>query len=179
MEILEPIYLKVTNQVYFKYFLISYLIILVIGIFLGAFKKISVYEDFNDLGVTLLIFILPTIVISGMLLYGIRIESWLLYLLSGIVIALTVITIRYSFNGNQSIYAAIYSIIVKIPLTLLFTLLIFDLLISKTTKGRRNSSKGYLFLVLLAFTPILLSLIKEKRGVFAPQFLINRARINY
>jgi len=171
--------LGVTNHDAVKYALLSYLVVIIIGIFLGAYKKIVIYNDFNDMGVCLLLFLIPVIVFITLPLFGIQVDKTINYIVAGLESILLIIVGINTFKGNSNILAALYSFIVKLPLALFFVLLVIDLFIPSYSKRRRSSNRGLTFLLLLIYSPILLALVKEKKGVFAPNFLINRARFHY
>lgn len=162
----------------------AWVILIVVGVFLGAGenRKIVVFSNFNDLGLTFFIpGSLALILTANFFTFGEQYFIEALILGSTISLILTVMMIVRTFaaNGYNPI-KALLSIITKLPLSILWVLALLAVL-DPGGKSRQERAKNRATgLVILTFlTPLILVLVADKKGsLFNPMKWIRGGR-NY
>ena len=143
---------------------IGLLIPIVAGIVMGFLNKIVIFDNYDDLGLTFLMFILPVPMIY---IYGFLGKSqYTLYFFLFIEILILCFILYKSFiNNRKNIFYTLLALYTKIPLSFLYLinlLLIIDDLFDK----KFNRKTKLLFMVFAIFTPIMAKLVRDKTGVF-------------
>lgn len=137
---------------------------LIVGIIMGCCNKITVFNNYDDLGLTFLMFVLP--IPMTYLYYLLGKSQLILYFFLTIEIFILCFIVLKSFIYNKkNIFCALLALYTKIPLSLLY--LINLLLILDDFFDKRINRKTKLSLILFAIlTPILSKLVKNKTGIF-------------
>ena len=145
------------------------LITIIIGIFkgFGENRKIIVFADYNDLGLTFLVpasFALISII--GMN-FGLVWETTLLIaFIVSFLIALKVIIDTYNYN-ERALGKTLLSLITKFPLAIIWILNLITLLNpGGKTAAQRRANRGTALVILTLLTPIVGGLVVNKSGSF-------------
>ncbi len=148
-----------TNNLIF----IGLLFPIIIGIVLGWQKRIVIFNNYDDLGLTFLSFIIP---FPAFLIYGYLGQSKItLYFFLTLELILVLYLIYRSFIDNQkNIFYTFLALYTKFPISFIYLLNLLSVLDNLLNKNKRNKSLlSVIFLFVL--TPILTKLIKNKSGV--------------
>ncbi|WP_089603526.1 hypothetical protein [Acinetobacter piscicola] len=161
--------------------LIAIFSIVILGIFLGAGKnrKIVVFRDYDDLGLT---FLIPTSLFGiiflfhlfgGNPLYGTVLASTVSFILF-------IILVKNSYiDNNRVIWKLFLVLITKLPLAFLWVVNLFSLIKpSGQTARQRRESRATAILILTIITPIIGILVVDKSGeLFNPRQWIKGKRV--
>lgn len=161
---------KIIGAIFFAVF--------ILGIILGCYKKIHVYKNYNDLGISLLLFFIPLMLVILEFFYQFQIDKYYLYVIIGLEVFLLTVTAINTYKSNNNVLSTLLALFIKMPLSLIFTVFVLDLMLPGK-KRRKSSSKGIDTLFLLALAPIIMALIKDHEGVFKPSFITSKTRINH
>lgn len=152
----------------FKVGLYVYLGIIILGIILGMTRVITVYKDFSDLTITFLLTAIPyasfffidqikennfyNIYLASIIIYGTLMTLWIFY---------------RTMQSNSNLFAVIISVLVKIPLAIIFWFFLSMILFPNKSKtkaeqlqDRLNGLLGFLFLLRLVETKVWRARIK-------------------
>lgn len=143
---------------------IGLLLPIVIGIVLGWQNRIVIFNNYDDLGLTFLSFILP---IPAFLIYGYFGQSKVtLYFFIILELLLFLYLIYKSFIDNKkNIFFTILALYTKFPISFLYLINLMSVIDGQINKNRKN--KSVLSIVFFAIlTPILTKLVKNKTGVY-------------
>ena len=161
--------------------LIIYLIVIIIGIFLGfgEKRKIIIFQNYDDLGLTFLIPIsyFLIIYIANWLNISIEIANIIALIVSGIL-AIKLLINTY-LDNNKKILNTLLAFVTKIPLGIIWMANFLTLLNpdGKTTKEKRQNRQNAL-IILTLLTPIIAGLIVKKEGsLFNPKNWIKGRRV--
>ena len=136
----------------------------IFGIVMGCMNKITIFNDYNDLGLTFFMLIFP---IPMMYLYiWLGKSQVMLYVFILIeVILLGFLMYRSFIDNRKNFFSTILSLYTKIPLSIIYLFnlfLVFDDIFSKNRIKRNKFS----FLLIAILTPIAAKLVRNKTGVF-------------
>ena len=153
-----------------KYLLTTFFILILLGIILGLTKSVVVYRDYSDvvLCASLLVIPLGAILLFGRLMLIFQSDTvnqiflWSLIIFE-VLLFLYIIARTYNDNG-RSIIKTFVAVITKIPLTILFTLLLLEL-VTPEEKGKK-SDKTDILLILAIITPLIYGLVRHKVWVY-------------
>lgn len=160
----------------------SWVILVVIGIFLGAGekRKIIVFSNFNDLGLTFLIpaSLFLTMTVSFFVLADTYFMESLVLGLGLSVILLLMMIFRSFRSNNMNPFKAILAILTKLPLSILWVIALLAVLDPDgNTRQARRKNRGMALVILTLLTPIILVLIAEKKGsLFNPYSWVRGTR---
>jgi cytochrome bd-type quinol oxidase subunit 2 len=152
------------------YTLIGWIIIVVIGVILGYKKMITVFRDYNDMGLVFLLGLIPIV-----LMYLFQLvakdnqEVGFIFIVIVESILFLWIVIR-TIQDNQNPIGILFALVTKLSLAILFIINLLDFVTpaGKTSAKRASSRrKGFAFLLLL--TPIVFALVKNREGIFNPE----------
>ncbi len=141
--------------------------LLVVGIFLGAGqnRKIIVFKDYDDLGLT---FLIPVAFFLIQIIYhwcG-GTGPWGLYLASAVaaLLALKMLAVTFIENGRNPLKTLV-ALYVKLPLSIIWILNLITLLNpgGKSAQQRR-AARGQALVILTLLTPIIALLVVDKSG---------------
>lgn len=158
-----------TDYIFNVYSLIVLIIIIVAGIFLGFKKKITVFRDYNDLGLVFLSILLPYILMYLLSIFFTDHMSiaYTFVIIVGLILFVWIVVRTYQDNNN-----ILFMLIALITKTSLCFLFIFNLLSFVSPEGKnadkRRSVRYALLAFLLLLTPLILALVKNKEGIFNP-----------
>ena len=147
-----------TNNLIF----IGLLFPIIIGIVLGWQKRIVIFNNYDDLGLTFLSFIIP---FPAFLIYGYlgqsKITLYFFLTLELILVLYLIYRLLKYFYYFIYTFLALYT---KFPISFIYLLNLLSVLDNLLNKNKRNKSLlSVIFLFVL--TPILTKLIKNKSGV--------------
>ncbi|MFC1590950.1 hypothetical protein ACFL43_00330 [Thermodesulfobacteriota bacterium] len=160
----------------YEFVLFAIVIIAIVGMILGYTKKITVFRDFNDLGLVFIFICSPLFMayIIGWFdneLYAKILACVFVLVELGIVIAI----IFRTYQDNSNVIFGTIALLTKIPLSLLFILNVLSL-INPTgdTATKRRKDRAFSLMWLMFLTPIIVGLVKEKKGFFNPKQIVAR-----
>ena len=137
---------------------------IVTGVVLAKKGEIVVYNDYNDLLVNFVAFMVPPIFLLLILLSGKD-----LFFYAGVALELGLIgyIIKTTYTGNdKDLLKTFLALMTKLPLGLIYCLALLDL-IDGSGKDEDGKNKGMLSkLLLLVLTPLMFVLVKNKSGAF-------------
>ncbi len=153
---------------YYNIALIAGFSVVIFGIVMGwgENRKIVVFSNYNDLGLTflipasfLLIYLLFVNFFGGKPQYAIALGS---VVSGGLLILLSINTLKD--NGNDPL-KALLALITKLPLAIIWILNLFTLLNPGGKNARqRAQSRGIALVILTILTPIIAMLVVDKNG---------------
>ena len=169
------------------YSYVGIVLLIILGIILGAGekRKIVVFKNYDDLGLSFLVpisYILIMILIPmGAIYLNIKsnelndITQIIALGVSGLILLKVIIN---TFKSNTNIFKAILAVLVKFPLSLLWVFSLMEIInpSGKTHEERRKNRSGSL-LILTFLTPVVVSLVEEKTGIFSPRKLLKGKRV--
>ena len=147
--------------------------------------EIVVFKNYDDLGLSFLVpisYILIMILIPmGAIYLNIKsnelndITQIIALGVSGLILLKVIIN---TFKSNTNIFKAILALLVKFPLSLLWVFSLMEIInpSGKTHEERRKNRSGSL-LILTFLTPVVVSLVEEKTGIFSPRKLLKGKRV--
>lgn len=158
-----------SGYIFNVYSLIVLIIIVIAGIFLGFKKKITVFRDYNDLGLVFLIVMTPYILMYLLsFFFADRISIAYTFVVVVGLILFVWIAIR-TYQDNNNILFALIALTTKISLSILFIINLFCFVSpEEKTAEKRRSVRYALLAFLLLLTPLILALVKNKEGIFNP-----------
>lgn len=134
------------------------------GVVMGFMGKLVVFQDYDDLGLTFLMFILPIPMIYIYCLLG-KSQLMLYFFLAIEILIMCFILYKSFINNRKNIFYTLLALYAKIPLSFIYLfnlLLIIDDFFDKRI-NRKTKISAILFAVL---TPMMAKLVKNKTGVF-------------
>ena len=137
--------------------LVSFLLIISLGVILGYMKVIVVYKNFGDLRNVFLIVLLPMTVFFILMQLGIEnFEAFHtpFYIFLAVILIYIFIT---TLKDNGNIFKALLAFVTKIPLGVLLVVALIEFISPK-----KRTNRGYAFATMLLLTPIVISLIHNK-----------------
>ena len=162
-------YLKVNDQ----YVLAAILIVAIIGIILGLTKKITVFRDFNDLALVFVFISSPVFLVQILRFFSDEmVIKILVYFFVALEVLILLTIVFRTFQDNSNPVFSIIALLIKIPLSFLFITNFLDFIIppsksSQNIKVRKRALNWLLFL-----TPLIIALVRDKKGIFNPDKLI-------
>ncbi len=159
-----------TDWIFNIYTLIAWVVFVVIGVVMGFKQKITVFRDYNDLGLVFLLGLVPII-----LMYVFSFASKDNHKIGFIFIAIVEsvlflwIVIR-TIQDNQNPLGILFALVTKISLSVLFIINLLNFVTpSGKTGSNRASSRRTGFAFLLVLSPIVFALVRNKEGIFNPE----------
>ncbi len=155
------------------YIAIIWMLIVVAGTVLGFMKKITVYRNYDDIGLVFLMMLLPFVaVMASQFLQDI--EKNVFYALLGVFgcaeVFLFVVSGVRTYQDNSNIVTALVALLTKLTLSVLFLYNLIRLISPgghthlDNRRGRENAA-----LWLLVLAPIVYGLVRDKVGIFNPE----------
>lgn len=159
-----------TDWIFNIYTLIAWIVIVVIGVIMGFKQKITIFRDYNDFGLVFLLGMVPVVLMYlFQLVANDNQKVGLIFIVSVEAILFLWIIIR-TFQDNHNPLNFFVALVTKITCSVLFIINLLDFVTpsGKTSSYRASSRrKGFAFLLIL--TPIVFSLVKNKKGLFNPE----------
>lgn len=155
------------------YIAIVWILIVVVGTILGFMKKITVYRNYDDIGLVFLMMLLPFVAIMASL-YLRGLDEKVVYALLGLFgcaeIFLFVVSGVRTYQDNSNIFAALVALLTKLTLSVLFLYNLIRLISpgGKTLMDSRRTRESAA-LCLLVLAPIVYGLVRDKVGIFNPE----------
>lgn len=143
--------------------------IIILGIFLGSGKsrKIIVFKDYDDLGLT---FLIPTSFFGIIILFHFfgGNPAYSVVLSSIVALILFIMMLRNSYIDNEGIiWKVALATVTKMPLAFLWVFNLISLIKpSGQTAKQRRESRANALLILAIITPIIGLLVADKSGSF-------------
>lgn len=161
------------------YLLIMLLLVIIAGIIMGFKEIITVYRDYDDLGIAFLLVLSPIVLIYLFSLGNANNATSNIFIgLIEIVLVVWLSVRTFKDNGNNVLFTLI-AIITKFSLSILFVINLLQLVSpSGKTSSQRSSSKRNAFAILLLISPIVFALVKSKEGIFNPARTLSRRGIS-
>lgn len=148
-----------TNNLIF----IGLLLPIIIGVVLGWQKRVVIFNNYDDLGLTFLTFIIP---FPAFLIYSYLGQSKItFYFFLTLELILVFYLVYKSFIDNKrNIFFTILALYTKFPISFIYLINLLTVLDNLFNKNKRNKTLlSVVFLFVL--TPILTKLVKNKSGV--------------
>lgn len=164
-------------QQYFNvYILIIWLSFVVLGVTLGFANKVTVFRNYNDVGIVSLNLLLPLSV--GIIVYFFikPDEQRVGYIFSGILfVGMLLLVLLRSIKDNSNIAYALIAFITKVTLSIFFIIHFINFIApAGKSVSARNSNRWISLVFLLGLGPLLFGLVREKEGFFFPNKILNR-----
>lgn len=154
--------LNITSAEYLPQIVLIFACIFVfIGVFLGLTKRVTFYNDYNDLGLSLATIGIPlcmALVFSHLNL----LTNFTILLILILFIILLVILFFNTWKANNKRF--LISLIVGSSKLLLSFLFVFYL--AELAMGKNRQKRGRGFFILVFSTPLLNALVSKKEGIF-------------
>lgn len=145
-------------------------VILLLGIWLGVSGRIVVYRNFSDLSLVFSLVLVPMVAFFVLVNLGTQDLSFArkpVLIFEGVMLCLIAfLTLR---DNGWNPFKALLALYAKLPLGVLFVVCFMDALKGDTRQSRRNGL--FLSAILMA---VIVPLVRDKSGVFAPANAINR-----
>ncbi|WP_320196148.1 hypothetical protein RMR10_022975 [Agrobacterium rosae] len=158
------------------------LAVIAVGVILGfgENRKIIVYQNYDDLGLT---FMVPVLAYVSLLLSGMKEEAVVNLLLAITAAALSFgifgYTVHRTFTANgHSLWRTAVALVTKFPLAFIWVLQIVNIISpSGKTALERSQNRANALLILTILTPIITALVVERTGFFSPRKVLKGRRI--
>jgi len=149
------------------FLLLTYLTIIVCGIYfgIGESRKVVVFNDFNDLGLTFLIPVSLFLLYMATALIDVSHVIW--KIVSAVVVIVLSVKLAYNtyMHNNKNILKAIVAFLTKIPLAFVWIINVMTYVSpGGKTEIERANKRDSAGLVLLLLTPIVVLLVANKNG---------------
>jgi hypothetical protein len=165
----------------FNVLIVIYSLIVISTIFMGCGenRKVVVFKDYDDLGLSML---LPLSTGGLIILFSyFGLESWVGLTVGGItgLVLLCLLGIKTFHNNQGNVFKTLLALNTKIPLSVIWVFSLFQTLNpSGRTAQERRSNRGFGLIMLTVITPILGLLVVEKEGsLFNPKQWIKGRRV--
>tara|TARA_R110001583_G_scaffold768_3_gene7144 strand:+ start:2897 stop:3427 length:531 start_codon:yes stop_codon:yes gene_type:complete len=156
-------------------------VVIIIGIFkgFGENRTITIYKNYDDLGLTFLIpasFVLIMLVFTN--LGGSVLIAGIIASVTSLCLLIVLVKNTYLDNGKNFPNTAL-ALITKLPLAVIWILALTQALNpSGKTGGQRRQNRGQALIVLTLLTPIIGGLVADKSGnIFNPRNWIKGRRV--
>jgi Na+/H+-translocating membrane pyrophosphatase len=143
--------------------LASVLTITITGCVLGVKDRITVFRNYDDLGLVFL-------AVAPLFIGFITAISWILIPAAIASVGLVGWLIVRTWQDNASVWKLAIALVTKLMLSVLFIAFVWDLLApSGKTQLDRAKQRGFAAAMLAILTPVVYRLVKSKTGVFTPR----------
>jgi hypothetical protein len=155
------------DSIFNIYSLVIFIVITIIGIFLGFKQKITIFRDFNDLGLVFLIELLPIVLMYLSSLIAANQNKIVITSIIIVEIILFMWIIARTYQDNNNILSTLIALITKTSLSILFILNLMSFSNpTEKTEEKRASVGRFLLALLLLLSSLLIVLVKNKEGIF-------------
>jgi len=137
------------DSIFNIYSLVIFIVITIIGIFLGFKQKITIFRDFNDLGLVFLIELLPIVLMYLSSLIAANQNKIVITSIIIVEIILFMWIIARTYQDNNNILSTLIALITKTSLSILFilNLMSFSNPTEKDIKLRMKSMESDVFVI--------------------------------
>ncbi len=139
--------------------------IMLLGIILGFFKKITVYRDFKDLGLVYLLLVIPFGIglLTSQFGGSEKIKQAAMWAVIGLDSFILILIFIQTYKDNSNIFATVLAFYVKVFLGILFTFYLFQFIFpDRATSEQRRKSRAFSGMILLLLTPIVFGLVRNR-----------------
>ena len=162
-------YLKVNDQYVFA----AIIIVAIIGIILGLTKKITVFRDFNDLALVFFLIASPFFLVQIFRFFSDEtVRKILLYFFVALEVLIFLTIVFRTFQDNSNPVFSMIALLIKIPLSVLFIINVLDFINPPSKSPQSNNVRRRALTWLLFLTPLIIALVRDKKGIFNPDKLI-------
>lgn len=153
---------------YVVYLVVGWLSIVGLGIVLGLMNKITVFRDFDDLGLVFLNVVLPIALFLGFKWFQIQEQLVSQLFIGAVTLGIFVFVIHRTSQDNH-LAGVLIALITKVSLSIIFIVNFLDFVAPSAESWAERSKKRRRGLVLLlAIAPICYKLVRKKEGIFNP-----------
>ena len=147
---------------YLTLLLIGWLAIVVLGAILGVKQRITVFRNYNDLGLAFLVTLSPVALFYIFSFVTGGLDTLATYVIIGIEALLLGWIVIRTFQDNDSLVLALVAFVTKISLSFLFIINFLNFVAPKgETMAKRASVRHIALTFLLIVTPIVFTLVKK------------------
>lgn len=162
-----------TNENNYQFFLLGYFMLMLITIFkgVGENRTVIVFQDYNDIGLTLLVPVSAYLIFWIFVFFG-GSPQFAIYLAWAVALILFVKLARNTYEANhKQLLHTVLALMTKLPLGILwFFNLITALNPGGKTSTKRRKNRGSALVLLTLLTPIISLLVVNKEGsLFNPK----------
>jgi len=150
--------------------LIGWLAIVVLGAILGVKQRLTVFRNYNDLGLAFLVTLSPLVLgyIFSFVTGGM--DKLAIYAIVGVEALLLGWLVIRTFQDNNSLVLTLVAFVTKISLSFLFIINFLNFVAPRgETMARRASVRHIALTFLLVVTPMVFTLVKKPEGLFNPR----------
>jgi hypothetical protein len=150
--------------------LIAWFAIVILGAILGVKQRITVFRNYNDLGVAFLITLSPVALgyIFSFVTGGL--DTLAIYGIIGVETLLLGWIVIRTFQDNNSLLLTLVAFITKMSLSFLFIINFLNFVAPRgETMAKRASVRHLALTFLLVVTPMVFTLVKKPEGLFNPR----------
>lgn len=158
-----------------------FFVIVIVGVYkgFGENRSITVFKDYDDLGLTFLIpasFVLIRLIFSY--LGGSATVATIIASITALVLFVILAKNTYADNGRDAA-KTILALITKLPLAVIWIFALIQVLNpSGNNAAQRRSNRGSALIVLTLLTPIIIGLVVDKSGnIFNPRSWVKGRRV--
>jgi hypothetical protein len=150
--------------------LIGWLAIVILGAILGVKQRLTVFRNYNDLGLAFLITLSPLVLghIFSFVTGGL--DKLAVYAISGVEALLLGWLVIRTFQDNNSLVLTLVAFVTKISLSFLFIINFLNFVAPRgETMAKRASVRHIALTFILVVTPMVFTLVKKPEGLFNPR----------
>lgn len=152
------------------YTLIAWILIVILGVVLGIKQKITVFRNYNDLGLVFLMGLAPIVLIY--LFSFVQTDQQdigKIFIIAIEAVLFLWILIR-TLQDNRNPVKTVIALISKLSLSILFIINFLNFIAPEgKTMAKRASVRHVALAFLLVLAPLVFALVKNKEGIFNPQ----------
>ena len=150
--------------------LIGWLAIVILGAILGVKQRLTVFRNYNDLGLAFLVTLSPLVLGYIFSFVTGRLDKLAIYTIIGVEALLLGWLVIRTFQDNNSLILTLVAFVTKISLSFLFIINFLNFVAPRgETMARRASVRHLALTFLLVVTPMVFTLVKKPEGLFNPR----------
>ena len=159
-----------TDWVFNIYTLIAWILTVILGVILSFKKRITIFRDYNDLGLVFLMGLVPIVLIY---LFSLARENqqhigtiFIIIFEAALFIWILIRTVQDNRNPIKTVIA----LITKLSLSVLFIINFLNFVAPEgKTMAKRASVRHIALAFFVVLAPLIFGLVKNKEGIFNPQ----------
>ena len=148
----------------------AWLAIVLLGVVLGVKRRITVFRNYNDLGLAFLATLLPVALAYIFSLVTGTLDKLAVYSVIGVEALLLGWILIRTFQDNGNPVVTLVAFVTKLSLSFIFIINFLNFIAPQgETMAKRASVRHLALMFLLIVTPIVFTLVKKPEGLFNPR----------